>query len=114
MVNLVGISSESTSIPNNSRSNKVVTPLIPRIPVRLPEAFAAWRLCSLPRRITGRKKFFFYSRKDAETQRNCGALGMTFRRGGLAWRLGGFARLPRPPRRILFFFSQSLPAVDWL
>jgi hypothetical protein len=40
-----------------------------------------------------RALFFFSSRKDAKPQRNCGPLGMTFRRGGLALRLGGFARL---------------------
>jgi hypothetical protein len=64
--------------------------------VRLPAAGMPWR-----------KTYFFSSRKDAEPQRNCGALGLTFRRGGLA---------PlRPPRRLapqncgdffLFFFSQ--------
>jgi hypothetical protein len=87
--------------------------------------FAPSRLCSLPCRITGacpaelrgpapqncgapNTFFIFFSRKDAETQRNYGALGMTFRRGGLPWRLGVFAR------QILFFFSQirkDLPAV---
>jgi hypothetical protein len=36
-------------------------------------------------------------RQSAEPQRNCGALGMTFRRGGLAWRL---CCLPRPRRRM--------------
>jgi hypothetical protein len=36
MANLVGISSESTSIPNNSRSNKAETPLNPMKPIRLP------------------------------------------------------------------------------
>jgi len=64
------------------------------------EAFAAWRICSLPRRIAGSQiLFLFFTR--AETQRNCSPLGMTFRRGGLC----AFASL----RALFFFFLQSLP-----
>jgi hypothetical protein len=80
MPRLVGISSESTSIPNNSRSNKAETPLNPRKPICLPEAFAAWRAFLV-------RRGGFSSRKDAETQRNCDRLGLTS--GDLA----GFASL---------------------
>jgi hypothetical protein len=58
----------------------------------------AWRLFSLPRRITGRQNFFFILAKalrggqDAEPQRNCSLIGLTFRRLGLPLRLSGFAR----------------------
>jgi hypothetical protein len=82
-----------------------------------PPRTSSWRLCSLPRRIAGRlphppRRIFYFLlsqrpvRRGGWAQRNCGALGMTA--GGL----GGSACLTRPPRRILFFFSQSLSAVD--
>jgi hypothetical protein len=81
--------------------------------VKLPEAFAtcpaglrepapsaAADLEPAPQNCGEPNTFFiFYSRKGAETQRNCGPLDMTFRRGGLPLRLGGFARL------IFFLFS---------
>lgn len=41
-------------------------------------------LCDFPILLV-RRGGFFSSRKAAEPQRNCGPLGMTFRRGGLAF-----------------------------
>ena len=65
----------------------------------------------------------FSSRKDAEPQRNCGALGLTFRRGGLdlqpapqnCWGLPYFAACPAELRGAILFFllysRKDLPAV---
>jgi hypothetical protein len=98
MANLVGIVTKASSLLNKKRSYKTVTPffnmspqvrhrgqalgvfaalraiLVRRggfLPVCLPEAFAAWRLCA-PYSF-----FLFSSRKIAEEQRNCGPLGLT-------------------------------------
>jgi hypothetical protein len=43
------------------------------------------------------------SRKGAETQRNSGQLGMTFRHGGLALRLPCFAACPAELRGAKYF-----------
>ena len=63
MPSLVGISSESTSIPNNHRSYKAETPLNPRIPVRL--------------HAVGRPRRIFSSRKDAKPQRKARLLQLS-------------------------------------
>jgi hypothetical protein len=47
-----------------------------------------------------------YSRKGAETQRNCSQLGMTFRRGGLASLLCCLPRRITGRYYFLLFFSQ--------
>ncbi len=77
----------------------------------------------LPGGRSWRKTYFFSSRKDVKPQRNCGALGLTFRRGGLA-SVGRrkeivvlLVLLPEAlavlrlcePFFFSFFFAQSLP-----
>jgi hypothetical protein len=47
-----------------------------------------------------RGDLFFSSRKGAETQRNCGLIGLTFRRGGLALRLCA-------PNTFFIFYSRK-------
>jgi len=72
---------------------------------------ASWQ----PVRRGGRLILFFFfiltktclREANAEPQRNCGLIGLTFRRGGLAWRLCGFAAWPAELRGALFFSSRK-------
>ena len=85
------------------------------MPVRSGGLFAPSLLCNLPRRITGacpaelrgaypvRRGGFFFYRAKAQRRKEIGARSVSLSAAADSLRLGVFARLPNPPRRILFF-----------